>query len=208
LAPIPSAITREGGVHATRLFFLLPVLVLFSSFGLLQISNIKKEILKKITFLLTFGLFLFCIGSYLFNYYLIYPFESFSSWHFGRKELVEEAFLAKKDFEKVEFVFPEKEILQFVLFFGKVDILEFQKNGLAENFCLGDTGSGIILSKKEMESFDCKTLFAGNSEEIKNLIKKNKLPNHLSIYKEIKNPLGEVEYYLIYNKCINDKKSI
>lgn len=206
LAPIPAAITRDGATHATRLFFLLPPLLIFSSFGIEFLLNMKNKVFKKISLIFVSGGFLFCFSFFLFNYYFVYPYDSFYSWDFGKKELVEEAFKAKDEFESVEFMFPERELLQFILFFGNVDPSHFQRLGLKEDFKLSSRDPKSLLSKPQKGDISlCNVLFAGREEEIKTFLKTEKMPEYLSSYKVIKNPVGEIQYYLVYYNCSDGK---
>jgi len=43
LAPIPSALTKDGGNHATRLFLMIPPLVILSALGLNKIIDWAKK---------------------------------------------------------------------------------------------------------------------------------------------------------------------
>lgn len=74
VSPIPSALTLDGGHHATRLFLILPPLVFFTAQGLR-----KRPIF--LIFLIP-GLVLF-----FHQYFVHYPKDNFESWNYGQKHL-------------------------------------------------------------------------------------------------------------------------
>ena len=87
LAPIPSALTKDGGNHATRLFLMIPPLVILSALGLNKIIDWAKKIkIIKLILLLVCILLTFNFSFYLFNYFKHYPKESYLYWHYGYKQ--------------------------------------------------------------------------------------------------------------------------
>lgn len=91
LAPLPAAITREGGFHATRLALLFPVLSLVSASGICFIWQILP---KKINFYAVSLLGLTWIFGVVFfiNYYFgAYRIESAKYFQYGFSEAVKKA---------------------------------------------------------------------------------------------------------------------
>ncbi len=86
---IPSAITRDGGRHATRLIIILPPLILLISYGLVDTYyRLRKpySVFFVLGYLLLFGLnFVF----YQKNYWTENPWYSERWWHSGYKEAIE-----------------------------------------------------------------------------------------------------------------------
>lgn len=91
LAPLPAVITREGGTHATRLFFLFPALALLSAQGLILIW---KFLPGKINFAAVLAfIFLYGFGAVSFlNYYFgAYKLESAKAFQYRFAEAVDKA---------------------------------------------------------------------------------------------------------------------
>jgi len=198
LAPIPAAITRDGAGHATRLLFLLPILLIFSALGFWQImSFLKKTVKRKVIMLALFLLFFFNFCWYLFDYRFIYPIEACSWWDYGYKEMIAVVDENEDKFDSIIFTILEKEILQFILFYEKIDPAFFQRNGLPDKYRLAEFDPGLILKEKFMADQSCQDLYVGKKEEVKNLIRKKKLPDHLSLIQLINYPTGDIAFYLI-----------
>lgn len=76
ISPIPAALTVGGGSQATRLFLMLPPLIILIALG---VSKIKNNLL-----LLAFGLGLLAFSLfYLHNYFVHYQKETYQHWHYG-----------------------------------------------------------------------------------------------------------------------------
>lgn len=86
-APLPSALTRDGGNHATRLYLMVPPLLILSALGACWIMEIsKRSALGKIFFLVVGISIIFNFGFYLHRYFAEYPQESWRNWQYGYKE--------------------------------------------------------------------------------------------------------------------------
>lgn len=81
ISPIASSLTINGGNQATRLFLMLPPLVILIALG---ISKIKNTPLYS-----AFGLWLlaFCLF-YSHNYFTHYQKETYKNWHYGYQEVM------------------------------------------------------------------------------------------------------------------------
>ena len=87
IAPIPAALTFDGGFHATRLSIMLPPLVTLSALGLYKLltqSNVFFRPLKITVIVLALVGVIF----YLHRYFVHYPVESWRWWHVGFKEAI------------------------------------------------------------------------------------------------------------------------
>lgn len=84
LSPIASSLTQGGGTHATRLFIMLPPLVIFTALGLQAFLDNAKN---KFLWILVFLLFLFGFASYWHRYSNHYRFESAALWQSGYSEI-------------------------------------------------------------------------------------------------------------------------
>jgi len=90
LAPIPAALTRDGGVHAARLLILLPALAWAISLGLRRLP-------------LKIYIPLFLISSfYIYGYYFShYRFESAKPYQWGYSDLVKTALARQDQYDRV-----------------------------------------------------------------------------------------------------------
>ncbi len=93
LAPIPSALTRDGGVHAARLLILFPALAWTITLGLRRFPRS----------LLTTYYLLFTISSfYIFGYYFThYRFESAKPYQWGYSDLIKTALAKESQYDRV-----------------------------------------------------------------------------------------------------------
>lgn len=86
---LPSAITRDGGGHATRLILILPPLVLLISYGILQgFGLFGGQWVKPVT-ALYIGLLVINFWTYQHEYWVENPWYSERSWHAGYGPMVE-----------------------------------------------------------------------------------------------------------------------
>ncbi len=127
-SPIPASLTQGGGNHATRLFLMLPPLIILISLGMLQILKVKKWWLKSISLLFIF-LFLF-IGMifYCHQYFVDWPRESWRFWHYGYKEAMLTVAQKENDFDRLVFNNTHEPILLRFLFWTKKDPHWFHEN--------------------------------------------------------------------------------
>lgn len=115
-----SAITREGGSHASRSFmFLLPIIII-SAIGMSYIvNNFKKISSLLVLFILIESVF------FIHNYWFHYRFESENSWSSGMKELIEST---KKYPNQPIIISPKNENpLIFYAFYNRFDPKKFQQ---------------------------------------------------------------------------------
>lgn len=90
LAPLPSALTQGGATHATRLFILLPPLVILSALGLDYLYHQLKNILFRRLYFPTFVLLsLLGLIFYFHRYQDIYAYLSaVDYWHYGYAQVI------------------------------------------------------------------------------------------------------------------------
>lgn len=87
LAPIPAALTTDGGYHATRLFLMVPPIAVAIGAGAFELFRLKRF---KIIGSLVIGIYLLAIG-YQFNWYwhyytTHYPVVTWRWWQVGYQE--------------------------------------------------------------------------------------------------------------------------
>lgn len=130
LAPIPSALTRDGGNHATRLILMLPPLLILAGFGVYNIIGLVKKIKRKVMVsLLFFILYSLFFVLYLHRYYLHYPLDSEEWWHFGYKEMAQSVKKFEKEVDFVVISDQDQPPLIYTLFWLKIDP-EIAQNGM------------------------------------------------------------------------------
>ena len=98
---IPSAITRDGGNHATRLILILLPLIFLITYGIVEGSRFLKGNIKKIFLVAYFGIWFLEIGNYLHTYYVHYPWDSERWWHAGYKESIQTIKTIDIDYDKI-----------------------------------------------------------------------------------------------------------
>src|SRR3989344_4868988 len=84
----PSAVTRDGGKHATRLILILPPIVLVIAYGLTETIFRFTAKYKYVFISLFFGFWAFQFTVYTHIYWTHNPWYSERSWHAGYKEMV------------------------------------------------------------------------------------------------------------------------
>lgn len=94
LAPIPSAMTSDGGYHATRLFLMTVPLAVFIGFGLYQ--------LKKKIFIVFIGLvFAIQLTGTAYYYVVHYPKNSWRWWQVGYKDTLQHLAALSPNYSRV-----------------------------------------------------------------------------------------------------------
>ncbi len=210
-APIPSAITRDGGTHATRLILMLPPLIILMAWGLFNtLTRLKRG--QKVFFVSAYlGLFLLNFIFYQHNYWVHYPWNSERWWHSGFEEAVAYVKEHESEYDRVVFsVANEPPWIFFAAWY------EYPPKLWQENFPLDNVvpleGFGdashidkfYFASPKEnvfrwAEILDNKTLYVASAKEIPmNLIlEPQRTPPGLSLMHSVAYPSGEPVFYLL-----------
>jgi len=127
LGPIATALTEGGGFHATRLFIVLPPLVILTAIGLNWFFTILKGRLRAALFVLILISLGLNMVLWFHNYLVHYPKEAADYWNYGYKE----AFTWLQGNEQVERIFinnHHEPALTRYLFWSRLSPLEFQGN--------------------------------------------------------------------------------
>ncbi len=106
IAPLPSIITQDGGQHAIRLLFLMPILLIITAFGFTQFyfwlkKNLPKKNLRLTVWFIIILFFLFNFTFYVHQYFWHYPKESWRYWAYGYKEIMLELKQDQNGYQKV-----------------------------------------------------------------------------------------------------------
>lgn len=208
---VPSAITREGGKHATRLILILPPLIFLISYGLnetLKTLKGKARLLFLATYLVLFALSFY---SYQHRYWVHYPRESERWWHAGFKESIQAIKEIDKDYDKViismagepAWIFfagwyeypPEKWHRGFP--FKKTKVAGFGEISYIDKYYFGSPDSNIGIYGLG-NVIDDKTLYLAVAKEIgANLIQEpERTPSAIRLVAAIAYPSGEPAFYL------------
>lgn len=144
LAPVPAALTRDGASHATRMFFLLPALLLLITLGL---RNLPQKFL---------GLYLIAYAVscvFIYHYYFTtYRWESTKPFQWGFTQIVKDALAASPNYSRVIIDTRDDSALMAYLFTTKFDPVQFQKMlplpevTLAEGVSGNQFGNVLLLS--------------------------------------------------------------
>ncbi len=199
---VPSALTRDGGNHSTRLILILPPLMFLISYGFVKLHKYFK-----FTYL---AFLVLAFGFYLHSYYVHYPSDSERWWHYGWIPAVSEIKKIDKDYSKV--IITMKDEPAWIFFAGayQYDPAKWQKefpigndielNGFGkvshtDKFYFGSPQGGIYELEKVIDN---KTLYLASSKEVSwNLIMEpTRVPNGLKLIKYFAYPSGEPAFYL------------
>ncbi|MBI2008482.1 glycosyltransferase family 39 protein [Candidatus Amesbacteria bacterium] len=121
IAPLASALTKDGGNHAGRLIVMLPPLLLLSAYGINSLWN------KKIIFIFLSAFALFNFSFYLYRYYAEWTTDGWRFWQPGYKTAM--AYLKSLDpvLTRVYFNNTYEFTLSRFLFWYAYDPVEFQR---------------------------------------------------------------------------------
>jgi 4-amino-4-deoxy-L-arabinose transferase-like glycosyltransferase len=95
-SPLPSAITHDGGNHASRLIFMLPALILLAYLGFISLFRINK-----LAFSVLLALFLFGSALDLDYYFSYYRQESARPFNWGYSQVINLALSLSSRYDRV-----------------------------------------------------------------------------------------------------------
>ncbi len=149
LAPIPSSLTTNGGTHATRLFLMIPPLILISSLGGIYLLGLISAAITKhsspvgatrpvarysdnpvifITILVFLALLTTSFSIYYHRYSAHYRYESASLWGYGFKNIFTDLRPLTSQYDKVYINNTYQPTLLLFLFYTQYPPKDFQKN--------------------------------------------------------------------------------
>lgn len=212
-APLPSALTRDGGVHATRLFFLLPMLVFLVAYGIYGLVGWANKKGKLVSLGIA-GLYLVGFLWYQHQYWVHYPWDSERWWHAGHEEAVKGAVSLEKDFDKVIFSMAGEPTFIFFLGWSQYPPEEVQDGIFKEKETIANFGEITKIGKyyfgtpNALSVYDIakslpeKTLYVATQREVGiNLITEpDRTPGDLNLLKAVAYPSGEPVFYLFSKK--------
>ncbi len=209
---LPSALTRDGGYHATRLILILPHFVFLISFGIIYgFYFLSKKFFSylRIIYLILFFIFFF---SYLHTYYVHNPWYSERWWHAGYKEIVEEVKNLQENYDKIIIT---NSLEQPYIFFASYYPYspEIWQKGFEEEFIEGFGDLKHIgkfyfgqVDERGIESLSKtlpeKAIYVAASKEVSGNLSMNpeRIPEGLNLIKTIFYPSSEPAFYLFEKK--------
>lgn len=210
MAPVPASLTFQGGFHATRLFIMLPPLVILSAIGGDWILKNKRKLSGKVLLYFIGILFIFNTVFYFYRYHVHYGPESWRWWHVGFKEAMLYIKSQENDYKFVGFNNTYEPSLIRFLFWNKVDpkVIQFEYKKTLQSgeifpgyngFKLGDKyffGSspksiGDVLLPGTIYMVSARDEVPGDWDWSKNP------PSGIKTLKTIRNPLNEPIFYVI-----------
>lgn len=205
---IPSAITRDGGMHATRLILILPPLVILIAYGLVEGTKLFGKRLRKYFLLIYILLYTGGFFFYQHNYWVHNPWYSERWWHAGFKEMVQSVKELQGKYDKIIISNAGEPPKIFFAAWYQFPPDRWQKDFTKENvegfgdlekidkFYFGQVSNiGIYGLPKVMDN---KTLYVAVEKEIGfNLtMEPGRIPAGLHLVKTILYPSGEPAFYL------------
>jgi 4-amino-4-deoxy-L-arabinose transferase-like glycosyltransferase len=211
ISPIPASLTQGGGSHATRLFIMLPTLILFSSLGVLHLLKGKKKWLKSLFLSIIFCFLLIEMIFYLHQYYVHYPKDSWRWWQYGYEKTMVYIKENQLDYEKVLINSTYEPALVRFLFWTKYDPArfhqEFTGDEAQENILPGFDGFKVdkfyfgSLNKEGSlgEILSPRTLYLISQEEEVpgDWDWRKEPPSGVKVLNAVTNPMGEPLFYLV-----------
>lgn len=161
LAPIPAALTFDGGFHATRLFSMLVPLTVLGGLGIGFVSTWPRMSFKVGS--LSLGL-LAAVGVvfYLHRYFVHYPIESWRWWHVGYKEALSYINDKGEDYQTVVINNSyEPSLIRYLFYTG------YEPSLFHQRFTL-DQSKKNILAGVDGFSLDGKVYFGAMNDEARN----------------------------------------
>ncbi len=205
---IPSAITRDGGTHATRLILILPPLVILIAFGLVEGTRVFFKRYHKLLLTTYIILLAGCFGLYQHSYWVHNPWHSERWWHAGYKEVVEVIKQSESNYEKIVISNAKDKPQIFFAAYSQFDPKLWQRgmevktvNGFGElenidKYYFGQVSGGIDGLSENMD--DDVLYIAAAREVVDNLAKEpQKTPQGLKLIEIITYPSGEPAFYFL-----------
>lgn len=209
-APLPSIITVDGGNHASRLLFMLPVISLLIALGIYHGYLVLKRKFKIPYIVLVSALFVISFIWYQHNYFFHYTYDSEKWWHSGFKQAVTFAVSESEKYDKVIISNADEPSLIFFLAWSSFPVDKFRKQFPLSKEHLGNFGivskldkfyfteQGFSPNLYELDSLiPANSLYLATAKEINlNLIEEpNRVPPDIKLIKSIAYPSGLPAFY-------------
>lgn len=217
-APIPAALTFDGGYHATRLFLMLPALAILDGLGILYLTTLWQKKFYKLPILLLAVVAVFNVIFYLHRYYVHYPIESWRWWQIGFKETMTFIGDNGSKYQTVVINNSYEPALERYLFYTKYDPALFQRQysgdkisadiipGIQGFTLNGSTYFGMLSDDTQKNGGFEKVmkpgmLYLASARDEVGLARLDPGSHqHFNVIKTIVNPLGDPIFYLLEGK--------
>ncbi len=213
LGAIPSAITREGGMHATRLIIILPPLAFLVSYGIYSLIRLKRPFNM---FFVGMYLVLFVINFVFYQnaYWRENPWYSERWWHAGFEEAITTIKELESNYDEVLISMSTEPAWIFFAGWSEfdpkiwqevkpdrnwIDHLEYGRITTIGKYYFASPKGGLYEWGKEI---DDSTLFMASEKEVAiDLVKEpGRTPENLKLIKSITYPSGLPAFYLFSGK--------
>ena len=205
---LPSAITRDGGTHATRLMIILPPLIFLISYGIVETFHSllgQKRLMLVASFVL---LYFISFIYYEHNYWTHNIWYSERSWHAGYKEVVDTLREKQREYKRIILTNANDDPRIFFAAYYPAKPEEWQKGlskekvtGFGELEYFAKTYFGQVDGEVGLSGLgdylDEDTLYIASAREIKwNLVMEPQYtPEGLKLVKAVQYPSGEPAFY-------------
>lgn len=216
-SPLPAALTRDGGNHATRLFLMLPPLIFLVAYGVWSTYNSLSVRMRS---LFAFSYSLILLVSFVFYqhlYWAHYPWDSERWWHAGFETAVKTAVAESPKYDKVIISNAGEPAMIFFLAWSEFsperfhqlyqprgtggldlpreDVKNFGEISKLDKYYFGGAGVDLYTLGQVLPD---NTLYVATAKEVNvNLIQEpDRLPKDLKMIKAIAYPSGEPAMYL------------
>ena len=207
---MPSAITRGGADHATRLIIILPPLAFLISWGILQIFKLDNRLLKSVLTLSYSAVFVLSFIFYQHEFWIHNPWDSERWWHAGWQGAIQSMKQVENSYTNI--IITSADEPPWIFFAGwymyppqqwhehypfkKHEIKGFGEMSYIDKFSFGSPGIGGVYDWGKV--LDEKTLYIASAKEVNvNLIMEpERTPKDLKLIKSISYPSGEPAFYL------------
>ncbi len=206
-APIPAALTYDGGFHATRTFaMLLPLSIVIGIGADYLFNNFKNQKIKYLSIALII-IALFNTSFYLHRYFIHYPQESWRAWHFGFKEAMQFVEKNQQNYEKIVINNTYEPSLIRFLFWAKYEPSKFHQTYTTDksikNITLGFDGFSLEnkfffgeFNSPFEQNINSKTLYIASARD--DITNPGSLPDtRIKLLETIYSPSKEPIFYII-----------
>jgi hypothetical protein len=209
---VPSALTRDGGTHATRLILILPPIVLIISYGLVNIVKLFSKKYKILAIGAYITLFVGCFIFYQHEYWVHNPWDSERWWHSGFKETFQSIKKHEKEYDSIILSMANEPVWIFFAGWYEYPPEKWHRGYPFDDMYLDGFGEHSYIDKFHFaqvnkddggvyalrEYIDTKTLYMAVASEVgENLIREpQRTPEGLLLIDSIAYPSGEPAYYL------------
>jgi len=182
ISPLPAALTRDSIQGVRSLNMVLPLMIIIGC-GFYQIIIWLLKQKKLIAVLLAMGLgglYIFSVAYSFEQYFYHYPLQSSKDWVYGYKQVVQEVYPLKNDYQKIIFTDAYGQPYIYWLFYGQYPPVDYQTQAKLTRGVASDVGRVERLDNVDFRSIS----FDGDKN----------LSNSLLIGTEIEIPLAKIDY--------------